>query len=189
MDYFEKLSEIIYKVEVTQIRRAAISLDKVIPKVASLIITADKKGNKLIFVGNGGSASIASHAVTDLLKNAEVSAVTFSDPSLLTCVSNDLGYENVFRKPVEVLARKDDIMFAISSSGKSQNILNAAVAAKNKGCFLITLSGFKKDNPLRKLGDINFYVPSDSYGYVEIIHLIICHWLIDYVMEGKEKRT
>jgi len=189
MDYFEKLRKIIYKVEVTQIAGGDISLDEAIPKVASLIITTNKKGNKAIFVGNGGSAAVASHTVTDFLKNAEVSAITFSDPSLLTCLSNDLGYENVFRKPIEMLAKKEDVMFAISSSGESQNILNAAIAAKNKGCFLITLSGFKENNPLRGLGSINFYVPSDSYGNVELIHSIICHWLTDYVMKEKEKGT
>ncbi|TAM38080.1 SIS domain-containing protein, partial [bacterium] len=99
--------------------------------------------------------------------------------SLLTCVSNDLGYENVFSVPIERLAKKGDILFAISSSGKSKNILNAVSSAKKKGCFVISLSGFSSRNPLRSTGSVNFYVPSSSYGAVEIAHLAICHAIVD----------
>ena len=137
----------------------------------------------MILIGNGGSASIASHIATDFLKNAEIPALAFNDSSLITCLSNDLGYEYVFQKPLEMLAKKGDILFSISSSGKSENILNAVKEAKSKGCFLITCSGFNKKNPLRKLGDINFYIPSYAYGYVEIAHLVICHSVVDKIIE------
>jgi len=157
-------------------------------KCLNLIITRIlnlKKGNKIFFLGNGGSASIASHMTVDFLKNAEIPAISFNDPSIITCISNDLGYEKVFEKPIQVLAQKNDIVFAISSSGKSKNILNAALAAKSKGCFLITLSGFNPGNPLRKLGDVNFYSPSHAYGDVESVHLIICHNIADSVIKQK----
>jgi D-sedoheptulose 7-phosphate isomerase len=120
---------------------------------------------------------------TDFLKNAKIAALAFSDSSLLTCLSNDLGYENVFKKPIEMLAQRGDIVFDISSSGCSKNILNAAIAAKRKGCILITLSGFKRNNPLRNLGDVNLYVPSNSYGYVESTHSVICHCINDYLLK------
>jgi D-sedoheptulose 7-phosphate isomerase len=187
MNYLEELNSIITGTEVNLSKRGIISLEKAVMRVVSTVVAHNRKGNKVILIGNGGSAAIAGHIATDLLKNAEIPAVTFSDSSLLTCVSNDLGYENVFRKPVEVLANKGDIMFAISSSGKSKNILNAAAMAKNKGCFLVTLSGFKKDNSLRKLGDINFYVSSSSYGYVEVAHFVICHCIVEEVIEVRKK--
>ena len=86
-----------------------------------------------------------------------------------------------------MLAQRGDILFSISSSGKSKNILNATREARKKKCFLITLSGFKKENLLRKMGDINFYLPSDSYGYVEIGHLAICHCIVDKLIQDKKR--
>jgi D-sedoheptulose 7-phosphate isomerase len=187
--YLKELTSLTQKIEVVQTDGKNISLDEAILKLVGLILSYHDKGNKIILFGNGGSSTIASHTATDFLKNAEIPALAFSDPSLLTCLSNDLGYENVFNKPTGMFAKEGDVVFAISSSGKSQNILNAAAAAKNKGCFLVTLSGFKKDNPLRELGHMNFYVPSDSYGHVELAHSIICHCLTDYVIETKRKES
>lgn len=140
---------------------------------------------KVIYIGNGGSSSIASHMAADIWKNGGVKALCFSDASLLTCLANDLGYENVYSAPAESFADKGDVFVAISSSGKSPNILKAAEAALKKGCVLVTLSGFGADNPLRKLGAINFYVPSPSYGVVETAHSAICHAVVDRVIKGK----
>ena len=138
-------------------------------------------GNKLIFVGNGGSAAVASHMATDYSKNGNVRAMAFNDASMLTCLGNDLGYERVFAKQIELYARKGDLVFVISSSGRSANILNAAEAARAAGCTVITLSGFTADNPLRKMGHINFFIDSDRYGFVEIGHLTICHAILDFL--------
>lgn len=113
-------------------------------------------------------------------------AICFNDSSLLTCISNDFGYQYVFEKPIEMFAEKGDVLVAISSSGKSENILRGADAAKNKGCHVITMSGFKPDNPLRSRGELNFYVPSDSYGYVEITHLTLCHCVVDTIVDRKK---
>ena len=147
------------------------------------VINLKKENKKLIFIGNGGSASIASHMATDFLKNGEISAIAFNDASLITCLSNDLGYENVFKKPVEMLASKGDLLIAVSSSGRSASILRATQAAKEKACFIITLSGFDSDNPLRVMGDVNFYINSSSYGHVEIARLTICHCILDMIIE------
>lgn len=185
MKYFKELAEIFGKIEVTDGKCRNLSLEDAICDIASSIGRLNTGQNKVICVGNGGSCAIASHTVTDLLKNAKVPAITISDASLLTCLSNDLGYENVFQTPIDFFAKKGDMIFAISSSGESKNILNAAAAAKEKGCFLVTLSGFKKGNILRSLGDANFYVPSKSYGYVELAHSIICHSITDCLMKLK----
>lgn len=174
-----ELGKLFLKIETTVLNGKALDPEKAISRIAKLVSSQRKKGNKVMVVGNGGSASIASHIVTDLIKNLRIPALAFNDGSLLTCLSNDLGYENVFSTPIGILAKKGDILFAISSSGRSKNILNAVSQAKKNGCFVIGLSGFSSRNSLRRMGDINFYVPSSSYGAVEISHLAICHAVVD----------
>lgn len=178
-NYLKELSNLFSKIEVRDASGKSMDLNEAVVCARDLIKKSSGDGNKTIAIGNGGSAAIANHVTTDLLKNAGIPAISFSDSALLTCLGNDLGYEQVYQTPVKRLARKGDILFSISSSGRSKNILNAAAQAKDNGCFIITLSGFDEGNPLRKLGDINFYVPSNSYGYVEIVHQAISHWIID----------
>jgi D-sedoheptulose 7-phosphate isomerase len=137
-------------------------------------------GGKLMFIGNGGSAAIASHMATDFSKNGEIRALALNDGSMLTCLSNDLGYEQVFARQLELFAMAGDLLIAISSSGRSPNILEAVAVARKRGCRIVTLSGFGADNPLRQQGDINFYLASDQYGVVEIGHLTICHAILDF---------
>jgi len=144
-------------------------------------------GGKIISIGNGGSAAIAGHTAIDFWKNGRMPAIAFNDGPLLTCISNDFGYEHVFEKPIEFFARKRDVLFAISSSGKSENILRGVQAAQSKGCLVITLSGFDADNPLRLMGAYNFYVPSHEYGSVEVTHQYICHCILDVIIEAKSE--
>lgn len=145
-------------------------------------------GGKVLFIGNGGSAAIASHMAVDFWRNGGIEALAFNDGALLTCIGNDFGYERVFEKPVEMFAKEKDVLFAISSSGKSENILRGAAAAKSKGCAVVTLSGFDADNPLSSAGKYNFYVPSRKYGPVEVVHQYICHWILDTLIDaGKGK--
>ncbi len=140
---------------------------------------AHRAGNTVMFVGNGGSAGIAGHMATDFSKVGGVRAITFNDASSLTCLGNDLGYDQVFAQPVTMHGRAGDLLVAISSSGRSANILNAAKAAGAKGCKVLTLTGFAADNPLRALGDVNLYVPASTYGFVEITHLALLHAVLD----------
>ena len=140
---------------------------------------AHAAGNKLMFVGNGGSAAIASHMAIDYSKNGGMRSLAFNDGASLTCLGNDLGYDQVFAKQVELHARSGDLLIAISSSGRSANILNAVSAARDRACRVLTLSGFTPDNPLRSLGDVNLYVPSGEYGFVELTHLALCHCVLD----------
>jgi len=184
-DYYQNLLNLIQAVKVTDENRKALDFYEGIEETAALIMKKGTAGNKLIFIGNGASASISSHMSTDFWKNGGIRAIAFNDPSLLTCISNDFGYKHVFEKPIKMFADRGDILFAISSSGKSKNILQAVQSARLKGCKVLTLSGFKKNNPLSLLGDFNFYVPSGSYGPVEIIHHSICHCLVDIIIEKK----
>ena len=146
-----------------------IELDKI--KEVSKIIYKRKK-SKIFIAGNGASASIANHVATDLTKSARCNAVTLNESNLITCLSNDYGYENWISKGLEFYAKNSDIVILVSSSGKSKNILNAAKFCK-KRISLITLSGFSKSNPLRKTGKYNFYVNSKNYNVVEVTHLTI----------------
>ena len=159
--------------------------DAAIRDSVSMISSVSAANGKVMLIGNGASASIASHIAVDFWKNACIRAMSFNDPALLTCISNDYGYEHVFEKPVDVFSEKKDLLIAISSSGQSKNILSAVKTAKEKGIKVITLSGFKKDNPLRNLGDINFYAPASEYGYVEVTHHFICHCMVDILSKEK----
>lgn len=138
-------------------------------------------GGHLYLVGNGGSAGVASHAVTDFLKGGKLRAATLHDPSLLTCMSNDYGYDLAFARILATAAGSNDMLFAISSSGQSANIRNAAIEMCKLGGSVVTLTGFRRDNPLRSIGDLNIWLDSDDYGMVEIGHQFVLHNLADRI--------
>ncbi len=130
-------------------------------------------------IGNGGSAGIASHVITDFVNVAKLRAYTLHDSSLITCMANDYGYENAFARLLQQMAKAGDALVAISSSGRSANIRNAAAQMTQSGGTVITLSGFANDNPLRALGDINIWLDSTDYGFVEIGHQFVLHNVAD----------
>lgn len=185
MRYFDELAAVFRGVEVAGGNGLRLTLSEGIEEAIRMITARTGAGRKVIFIGNGGSAAIASHQAVDYWKNGGMRAVSFNDSSLLTCISNDYGYPHVFEKPVEMFADEGDVLIAISSSGRSENILRGGKAGLRKGCDLITMSGFKPDNPLRSMGYLNFYVASSSYGYVEITHLALCHCIVDSIIERR----
>lgn len=187
--YYEDLSNLINSIRITDNNEEKLEFYDGIEKVCDFIISQAGSGHKIIFIGNGASAAISSHMASDFWKNSDIRAMAFNDSSLLTCISNDYGYEYVFEKPIKMFMDKGDILFAISSSGQSENILKGTKAAISKKCFAITLSGFKEDNPLSSMGEFNFYVPSQSYGPVEILHHSICHCILDIIMKKKPLRN
>jgi len=143
------------------------------------LISASKKGKKTIIVGNGGSAAMASHFSVDITKNAGIRCINFNESDLITCFSNDYGYERWIEKAVEFYGDEGDIFIAISSSGSSKNIIRGCDTARKKSFSkVITLSGMNSDNPLRKLGDINLWVNSMAYNHIENIHQF---WLLSIV--------
>ncbi len=144
-------------------------------KAVGLAKAANQKRKKLIIVGNGGSAAIASHVAVDLTKNTRVRAVNFNEADLITCFANDYGYEHWVSQALKFYGEKGDLLVLISSSGRSPNILNAARQGKKMGMKVLTFSGFDANNPLRRMGDINFWVDSKSYNFVEISHHV---WLL-----------
>lgn len=185
--YLKSLAAMTEKILVDQKASSKISLADGISDLMQSAQKSHQQGGKVIFIGNGGSAAIASHMANDFSKNGGIRAVCFSDSAQLTCLSNDYGYDQVYAKAIEMLAQPQDILVAISSSGKSANILNAVQSAKARECKIFTFSGFDADNPLRKSGSVNFYVPSHEYGFVELTHMIICHATIDFICEKISK--
>lgn len=144
-------------------------------------------GGLVYFIGNGGSAGIAMHMTADFLKNGKMRTVSMYNPATLTCLGNDFGIEFIFSKQLELLARPGDLLVAISSSGNSPNILRGIEMAKEKGCKVVTLTGFREDNKARQMGDFNVYVPSMEYGIVESVHNIILQQVVDILMDGDKE--
>lgn len=180
--YLQHLADSVGRTAATDADGNDISLDDAVQWGVAAARGAHDAGNKIMFIGNGGSAGIASHLAIDYTKNGGMRSTAYNDGAALTCLANDLGYEQVFSKQLEMHARSGDLLIAISSSGGSQNILNGVSAARDAGCSVITLSGFSEDNPLRKTGDVNLYVPSGEYGFVEISHLTLGHLILDIAM-------
>ena len=154
-------------------------------EAALLIENLEKTSGKVILVGNGGSASIASHVSIDFTKAANIRAINFNEASLLTCFANDYGYENWASNALNFYADCNDVVILISSSGQSKNIINAADKAKKIGVPIITLSGFLENNPLRKMGDVNLWVNSSEYNIVESVHQIWLLSIVDYLISNK----
>jgi D-sedoheptulose 7-phosphate isomerase len=162
-------------------------IEKSIQNLIAQLLNGREQGNAVYLVGNGGSAGIASHALTDFLNVCKLRAFTLHDSSLMTCMANDFGYEVAFARILDTVLRPNDILIAISSSGKSANICNAAKMATDKGGIVVTLSGFQAENPLRKLGDFNFWLNSCDYGMVEIGHQFILHNVADRIGQDAKR--
>lgn len=188
-DHYMKLASAIGGVRVIDEEGKMVTISDSYNEVISLMRKTHKSGNKIIFIGNGGSAAIASHMAIDYTKNGGIRAIAFNDASLLTCLGNDMGYENLFSSAIGQYSLPGDIVIAISSSGESDNIINGVDLALQKGCEVITLSGFNPDNSLRQYGLLNFYVSTKKgeYGFTEIAHLAILHTILDMICEENKK--
>ena len=163
------------------------SVDSVdLDRCYSLIQEVAKENKKIIIVGNGGSASVASHVSVDFTKIANIRAINFNEADLITCFANDYGYENWVAKGLEFYADSGDLVILISSSGKSKNIINGAIKARELFLKTITLSGFGPENPLRKLGDINLWVDSSVYNIIEITHSVWLLTVLDKLTDDKK---
>ena len=156
-------------------------------KTIKLINNTIFKNGKIYLVGNGGSSSIASHVSVDFAKVARVRSSTFNNSNLITCFANDYGYDNWVVEAIKAYVKKNDMMILISSSGKSKNIVKAAKYCKKISINSVTFSGFIKNNPLSKLGKVNFFVDSDQYNFIEMAHHIILVYLVDVFAKNKLK--
>ena len=168
-----------------QVMDAFMSDDKnvnLLEESIALIKGTDTQGKKIFLIGNGGSSAIAEHMAIDFTKNAKLKAMAISGSPMLTTFANDYGFDQVYSKAIEAFADQGDLLIAISSGGTSINIINAVKAAKEKGLKVITFSGFEATNSLSSTGDINIWVDSYAYGYVELIHNLLIHYMNDKII-------
>lgn len=155
----------------------------------AMTLTLRDRRRAIYLIGNGASASMASHFAADLAKNGHLHTEVFSDLSLITAISNDISFEQVFAEPLKRRAQEGDMLIAISSSGRSPNVLAAARVARERGLSIVTLSSFSPENPLRTMGDLNFYVPARQYGFAESAHAVILHNYMDMVQAHTPAET
>jgi D-sedoheptulose 7-phosphate isomerase len=144
---------------------------------------------RVVFIGNGGSAAIASHLASDLSKAGGVPALCFNDASQITCLANDYGFENWIAHALRLNCRASDSLVAISSSGRSANILNAVAAARRLEMKVVTLSGMEANNPLRRLGDVNLWLDSKAYNIIESAHQFWLMMVLDWIIGRAEYKA
>ena len=138
---------------------------------------ARKSAGTVYFIGNGGSAAIASHMAIDWMNKGGFKTRDLNNPAALTCLANDYGYQNVFVRQLGSIGA-EDLLIAISSSGSSPNIIRAARGARKKGARIIVFTGFAEDNGLRQYG-LEFHIPSDNYAIIENAHMAILHAMLE----------
>lgn len=184
-EYLISLKESLDKSEVTEGKHtfSETQLSTGLQHIFDLVYECKKLNQSLFICGNGGSAGIAQHMTADYLKNGGIRAQSLFNAASITCVVNDLDFRHIFAGQLDILAKPDDVLIAISSSGNSEDIVFAAETMHRIGGKVISLSGFDKDNHLRKTGDINYYVPCKSYGIVESVHTIILQMIVDDIVE------
>jgi D-sedoheptulose 7-phosphate isomerase len=159
---------------------------KSISDAGALLGTTFRNGGRVFSCGNGGSMCDAMHFAEELsaryrLDRPGLPATSISDPAHISCAANDLGYEFIFSRYIEAHAKKGDCLLAISTSGKSQNVIHAADVAHKFGAKVITLIG-KPNSPLEKAGDINIVTPGGAYAdRVQELHIKVIHNLIELV--------
>lgn len=163
-----------------------------IKRAGDEMIRAIKSGGKVISCGNGGSMSDAMHFAEEMTgrfreNRGPLAAIAISDPSHITCISNDYGYEFIFSRFVESIGGKNDVLLAISTSGNSQNVINAVEKAKEKGMFVVALTG-KDGGKLAHLADLELRAPMSKWAdRVQEIHIKIIHSLIHYIESNVDK--
>ena len=155
-------------------------------KVKEILLSVSRKNGKILIFGNGGSAAISSHVSVDLTKNANIRTVNFNESDLITCFSNDYGYDRWVEKSIDFYADTKDAVILISSSGKSMNMINACKAAKRKKIKVISLTGHSKNNPLSKISNISLWVNSKAYNFIENTHQIWLLTICDLIIGKRE---
>lgn len=158
------------------------SIVEKISSIAELIDHRSQNGGTILFFGNGASASLAAHAALDFTKQAKVKSQVFHDPSYITAISNDAGYDNWIDVTLGLYGRPQDCAVFISVSGESECIIRGAYKAKSMGMQVIALTGKNPNNSLQAIANINLHVPSDAYNIVEGMHSILLTGCVDSII-------
>ena len=148
-------------------------------RLKNSIEETSKANGKLIFVGNGASASLCSHAATDFTKQAKITSIAFNDHNLITALSNDYGYEYWVSKAIEYYSKENDMLIFISVSGESKNLINGINYANKNKRKTASLTGSDENNTLKSKSQFSLWVDSKAYNIVESIHTIWITLIID----------
>jgi len=181
--FFDEISDGLKRIIVTRGNGKELSLDDALEEAMVRVKKVQDQNGLMFFCGNGASCSMAEHMSHDWFQNAKVNTTSCSATSYITAISNDTSFADVFSYRVERILSEKDVLVTISSSGNSPNIVKAIKAAKDKGAYIITLSGMRDDNKSRTGGDLNFYVPLKTYGLVESVHAILLHLGLDLFLD------
>jgi len=182
--YISQLNTILSQLSVRDAEQKEIGLESAFSLWKELTLKVHASRNSVFFIGNGASASMASHFAADLAKNGLVRTEVFTDLSLMTAIANDISYDQVFADPLRLRMTGGDMLVAISSSGNSPNVLRGVEVARELKGTVVTLSAMREQNSLRKLGDLNFYVPGQTYGLAETCHAAILHFWVDQIAQA-----
>jgi len=185
-EYVDVFIEAIRHIEVTMGCGGTLTFDDGVTDILRILQDVYALDGKVMLVGNGAEMSITSHLSIDFWMHGGIRALAFSDAAHLTALANDRGVGSIFCDPIRALGIDGDALFALSCSGNSQNVLAAAEVARERRYPLVTLTAFEPTNSLRKMGDINVYVPSSAYGIAESTHALIMHCILDCWMRGSE---
>lgn len=184
--YLDELISTLKAVSIRENDSSEMGFEEGMRLLLSLFLTKKREGQTVCFIGNGGSAAIATHMTTDFFKNGSMKVASPFDLATMTCLGNDYGYEHLFSKQVERMMGKGDLLVAISSSGKSPNIVNAIEAAHGNGADVLSFTGFSPDNPARAMADYSAYISSGEYGVVESCHNLMLQELVDKMKEREQ---
>jgi D-sedoheptulose 7-phosphate isomerase len=166
-------------------------MEKLLPDIisaAELCFVSLKDGGKILLCGNGGSAADSQHIAAELSgrfkkeRKALAGLALTTDTSALTAIGNDYGFEQIFSRQVEALAKEEDTLIAISTSGNSKNVINAIESAKEIGCKIITLTG-KDGGKMKDLGDVNIVIPSNDTPRIQEMHIMVGHMICAFIDE------
>ena len=182
-DYFAAIKNGLDAMIATDKEGAVLGHDEALEAWADKCEELKKEKGIFFFCGNGASATMAEHMSHDCFQNADFLTETCSETSHITAISNDVSYEDVFSYRISKMLGEKDMLISISSSGNSPNVVKAIKTARELGVFIVTVSGKKEDNQSRQMGDLNFYVPLETYGMVESAHAVLLHCWLDMYLD------
>jgi len=185
-NYIEMLNQCLSDISFRNLEGSEIITDKGFSEWLQLTKNVQKSNNTIFFVGNGASASMSCHMAADVAKNGKIKTQIFTDVSLITAIANDISYDEVFAEPIQLQMIEKDMLIAISSSGNSRNVIRACEECRKKNGQIITLSAMERKNKLQSMGDINIYIPAQTYGWAESGHAVILHYWMDLIQQYKQ---
>lgn len=181
--YLNKIHSALCATEITDRNGEIIDQESALIRLSEYSHEISRKRQTLFFVGNGASATMASHMAADFCKTCGIKGMAFNDIALMTAVSNDIHYEACFALPLARFALAGDLLITISSSGNSPNVIEAIRVARELKMGVVTFSAMQSENKTRRLGDLNFWVPASTYGLAEAAHQTLLHCWQDTYQE------